>query len=1216
MKTILPLLSFLLVQQACMAQNQPETDSIRQRIFLIGDAGELKDGKHPVIEWLKKNVDWDDKKNTALFLGDNIYEYGLPSEGEATYKHAKEIIDYQMSLVKGKKAKAYFVMGNHDWKNGKIGGWDQAVNQEDYINGQLQSNIEAFPKGGCPGPDVIDIDTLVALSLIDTQWFLHTHDKPGPGSNCASKTIDEFNTELSEAVRSHPNQLMVFVTHHPLFTHGVHGGTTYTLRHHIFPLTELSKNLYIPLPGLGSVYPIARGIFGNIQDVNHPLYRGMAKGIEEIARTHPSPIIVSGHDHSLQLVLHDSLYQIVSGSGAKVTAVNQKRNNAELLFSRVNYGCSVIEVTKSGKVSTRFFDVTSPDYGSPLFSKELMTIKRTLSAASLDSLRPLPDSITVMANAALKGSAVSKLMIGKNYRDEWTQPVTVPVLDLGQEQGGLRPVKAGGGKQTKSLRLEDKSGKEWSLRSIEKFPEAAIPPDLRQTFAKDVVEQGISASYPYASLSIETLAKAADLPTIRRKLVYVPDDPRLGRFRPDFSERLAVLEEREPITIKKTDGTDEVVLKLAKDNDDHIDQRSVLKARLLDNFIMDFDRHEDQWRWSTRDTGKGKIYFAIPRDHDQAFFVNQGLIPRFAAKPWFVPEIQGFRADAKNIKTFNKPARNFDRFFINELDQQTWEQHIDTFLNAMTDEVIETALHQQPREVQQFDMDEVISKLKKRRNFFRDDMMDYYRFISKVVSVTGSNQKELFTISKKEDGSVHVVSNKIEKDGVVSSKIYDRLFDPAITKEVRIYGLGDEDRYVIEGGASPIKIRIVGGPGNDEFINNGSGGKVLVYDARYEENKLSGNTAGIRSKISADPQVNRYNRFDYKYNYINPGLSVAYNVDDGLFLGVQFEAITQGFRKEPYKTRQFISGSRAFNTGALRFKYEGDWIKAVGNQDLLARADVRAPVNVTNFFGLGNDTEFDKTKPGKEKYYRVRYDFIDASLLLRRQLQSWMRVNYGVGYQSFKVEEEQNKGKFVSETNELDPTTLYTQKRFAGAHLKLDINSRNNKAIPTRGFFMDFNLRPMAGLNQESSNLLRADVDMRIFASLFSLPRLVLASRFGWGKNYGNYEFPQAYYLGGTDNLRGYRRDRFAGRSALYNNTELRFKVAEFSTYLFPGAFGLLVFNDVGRVWVDGERSSDWHVGNGAGIWLAPIKRFVIAAHVVRSKEEKPTPYVTFGFQF
>ena len=32
-----------------------QTDSIRHRIFLVGDAGSLYSGKHPVVDWLKKN---------------------------------------------------------------------------------------------------------------------------------------------------------------------------------------------------------------------------------------------------------------------------------------------------------------------------------------------------------------------------------------------------------------------------------------------------------------------------------------------------------------------------------------------------------------------------------------------------------------------------------------------------------------------------------------------------------------------------------------------------------------------------------------------------------------------------------------------------------------------------------------------------------------------------------------------------------------------------------------------------------------------------------------------------------------------------------------------------------------------------------------------------------------------------------------------------------
>ncbi len=83
-----------------------------------------------------------------------------------------------------------------------------------------------------------------------------------------------------------------------------------------------------------------------------------------------------------------------------------------------------------------------------------------------------------------------------------------------------------------------------------------------------------------------------------------------------------------------------------------------------------------------------------------------------------------------------------------------------------------------------------------------------------------------------------------------------------------------------------------------------------------------------------------------------------------------------------------------------------------------------------------------------------------------------------------------------------------------------------------------------------------------------------------------------------------------------YNNSELRLKIADFKTYLFPGAIGIFVFNDVGRVWVENEKSNDWHVGNGAGIWFAPVRRFVVTAAFTRSKEEKALPLVTIGFQF
>jgi outer membrane protein assembly factor BamA len=193
---------------------------------------------------------------------------------------------------------------------------------------------------------------------------------------------------------------------------------------------------------------------------------------------------------------------------------------------------------------------------------------------------------------------------------------------------------------------------------------------------------------------------------------------------------------------------------------------------------------------------------------------------------------------------------------------------------------------------------------------------------------------------------------------------------------------------------------------------------------------------------------------------------------------------------------------------------------------------------------------------------------------------------------------------------------VFSPRHYLGADARLAINSRNNNIIPTRGLALDAGVRQLFAVDGRRNAITQVNVDMRIFMSLFAFQRLVLATRFGWGKNYGDFQFPQAMYLGGTDNLRGYRKQRFAGRSMLFNNTELRIRIANFNTYLFGGIFGAQVFNDIGRVYMEGYPSGKWHDGYGAGIWIAPIKRFVLTASLAHSEEEKLLPRLTFGFQF
>jgi hypothetical protein len=129
-----------------------QPDAILSRIILIGDAGVLTNGKIPVVEKVKTLFNVNDGHTTVLYLGDNVYEYGLPDITASDYEEKKNVLDAQVSLVKGTNAKAFFVPGNHDWNKGKAGGWQQLLNQQQYLESLQMPNVAMMPGNGCPGP--------------------------------------------------------------------------------------------------------------------------------------------------------------------------------------------------------------------------------------------------------------------------------------------------------------------------------------------------------------------------------------------------------------------------------------------------------------------------------------------------------------------------------------------------------------------------------------------------------------------------------------------------------------------------------------------------------------------------------------------------------------------------------------------------------------------------------------------------------------------------------------------------------------------------------------------------------------------------------------------------------------------------------------------------------------------------------------------------------
>jgi hypothetical protein len=1177
-------------------------DSIQARIILIGDAGQLTNGRHYVVSAAKRNVIFD-KKTTVIFLGDNLYKTGLPDNTLPTYDIAKAPLDSQIRIAGKSDAKVYFVPGNHDWANGGSNGYESILRVQNYIDILGNSNVAMFPRDGCPGPVEVKISDDVTLVMMDSQWWLHEHDKPGIESDCPYKTKAEVLVQLDDILSKNSKKIVLLAMHHPFRSYSPHGGY-FGIKQHIFPFTDVIPKLYFPLPVLGSIYPLTRAVFGTEQDLKHPLYQTMIYEISKVVKGHSNVIYVSGHDHSIQLIQDSSFNYIISGSGSKNTRVSMSKNS---LYATAESGFVTLDISKEKNVQAKVY-VVHGDSSSMSYTKEILQFAK-IPLPKTDTTRhpdyKFRDSVVISASDKYKATfGLRRTFLGSNYRKEWSTPVAFKEFNIRKEKGGLTIKSLGGGQQTKSLRLTDKNGAEWTLRTVDKDPEKALPENLRGTLAQGIVQDMISAAHPYAPVVVSELAKAAGIITAQPEFFFVPDDPALGEYRKTFANTVMMLENRDPGSgFVDTKSTNKVLNKLLEDNDHHIDQEKVLNARLLDMLIADWDRHADQWKWGTADTGKGKLYYPIPRDRDQAFFNSDGLILWYASRR-IIPYMQGFKKNIKNINGLNYKERDFDRFFMNNLDEAAWKRISENFQTKISNEVIQNAVAKFPEAIAAIDSASIAEKLRSRRDVLPVKAMQYYKFISKIVTVPGSNKDEYYHV-KKHDGGLQLTVYKKTGQTDSSTIMYNRVFDEKITKEIRLFGLNGDDKFEIDADvSSKIRLRIIGGKGKDTFDLKGNT-KNKIYDLTQEKSGLV-NLRGTRKKFSTDPAVNEYKTNEFEYTRTRfPQINLGYNEEDKLLVGLGFSRRTYGFRKEPYATDQKLTTLYAPIEGAYQIRYNATFNKVLFGNDLLVHMQYVNPT-LSNFFGLGNETPYNKNIDSK--FYRVRYNYFETDLAIRKRLTNVFSVSIGPGYYRYSSKYKENAKRILGNPLAIgtDSISIYGEKEFLGGKARLDINYINNEIFPTRGITWFNEFTSLRGFNANTHALTKLTSDMTIYASLSDHSTLSAIFRAGGGHIFSkNYEYFQALSLGANNYLRGYRKNRFTGTSTAYANTELRLRLLKSKSYIVPGDVGVMGFYDVGRVWQRGENSNKWHNSYGGGLYYIPYSLVMLSLTAGFSPEDR-----------
>jgi Calcineurin-like phosphoesterase len=1186
-----------------------QDDTISQRIILIGDAGELTNGEHPVVDAVKRYIKLDNK-TTILFLGDNLYKNGLPDKQfKSSYDAARAILDSQISIADGTAAKVYMIPGNHDWENGSRGGYDAVMREQLYVDFLGKGDtVTYYPKDGCPGPDVVQLGNNVIIIMFDSQWWLHPYEKPGIESDCKCKTKEELVDQIRDIVAQNAKKLIILACHHPFKSNGVHGGY-FALKQHIFPFTDINPSLYIPLPILGSAYPIARSVFGTPQDLKHPVYANMIKDISEAVKAgSPNVIFVSGHDHNLQHIKDSSYNYIVSGGGCKQQRTSKSRKS---LFNSTSHGFAVLEVSKNSNVSLSFYTVVDTvvrkayDTSILNFKVPVLVVPEDSARVVEDPYAKYRDSFSISASEKyppVKG--LKKFFMGENYRAEWSTPVSMKVFKMGQEKGGFTNYSLGGGRETVSLRLVDKNKKEWVLRTVSKSQAGFLAENLPGTSARGITKELISATHPYSALVFPKLAESLHIPVASPELFFVPDDPAFGVYRKLFANQVCMLEERDAsFDGKETRTTAKLFTKMFDENDHRPDQELVLQARLLDMITGDYDRHFDQWKWGTKpDTGKGRVYYPIPRDRDQAFFYSDGAVVKLLSNR--LPYLKGFRHDIPRVNWLGYRARDFDRFFLTELDKQEWETAIDFVQKKLTDTVIETAVRQLPPEIYTISGEKIAGKMISRRNIIAKEAMDYYRFISKKVNVIGSNQKEFFKVTSLPNGlQVRVFARAKGND--TSYLLYDRVFDARVTKEIRLYGLNDDDYFQVdENVSSRIKLRIIGGRGYDTFDVKGHI-EALLYDLKDSLNYIKPGSRA-KNRFAPDSPVADRSIHGFEYNTIHyPLFTIGNNTDDGWLAGVGITARTYGFRNLPYASDHKLSGLWAMDRRAFKLTYEAELNHLTRNNDLLIYATTSSPA-LRNFYGFGNRTTINNSLPND--FYQTRYKFTQLDLLFRKRFYDKFHFIFGPTFQAYRARYEDNANNILGKSFQgaVDSADVFSKKAYIGGKLRLVLDNRNDKLFPTRGVEFRNELVLLKGLKDGSDGLATVSSDMAIYASLRSPAKLVMVLKFGGARILSkNYEFFQAVNLGANGDLYGFRKNRFNGKSSEYAGLEMRLKIADVNSYIVPGQLGIMGFYSLGRVHLDDIKAKAMHTAFGGGIYFIPFNLFIISATAGFTENEK-----------
>ena len=1143
---------------------------------------------------------------------------------ENTVEDLKKVYELADMIEQTPNGQLILLPGDRDWNDSKKGGESSIKNLEKRIKKYLKDNdyekTDWAIKRACPGPEIYEINEGLMLITLNSQWWNHPYDKPRPSdASCDAITAEALKEELEDAVEENHDKNILIVGHHPIYSLGNYGGR--------FSVGDQFK----PFPVLGSFETAFHANVGDHKDLANEHLSEFTEGMNNLLYFHSNLIYASSHEKNQQIIRRGDNFLLNSGAAGETSFVTKDNNT---ILSKKAIGIMKINYEASGDVNTSLLTLADGLFKEEekhrLFSSICLDtstdseniIKNTsyvpcnteakatyIMTGRYDDLKTLP------AGEEYSVNAFRRMVFGKHYRTTWTTPVSVPYLDLDKTFGGLNIYKKGGGRQTTSLKFKSGNGTEYTFRSVNKDPSKALNYKLRPSFITSVFRDQTSAQQPYGALVVAPLLDKIDILHAKPKLYVLPDDTKLGAFQYKYGNLFGMLEENPGKPNNKGDifgGSDKVVRssKLFKDLYKHqnskVNPSEFVRARLFDLLVGDWSKHEDNWKWAAYNGADGsKEYRPIPRDRDHVFSRQDGILPWLADRRFGLLNIENFAKEYKDILSLSWQARHMDRFLGTEADKELFLKEVKYIQDNISDADIEAAVRSMPPEAYEKSGKEIEEKLKNRLKTLPEAAMTYYKLLADEVEVVGSNENEYVEINMQSDGKINIkMYNEVSKSKG-EKLLYNRTLLPEETKELRVYGLGGDDVFNVVGdGKSKIKLRILGGPGDDTFQDNAANARTFLYDKGEETAyEITGNSKQVNHW---NKNIYEYDRKRFEYNSSIPIVALGYNNFSGFGAKIGTNLSIKKFGKDDFHSKHTIVGGYT-TQGNISAKYRGQFHQVFKTWDIQVKA-FYDDVN-TNFFGIGNSTIKDDDL--------FDADFYDAFVNTRHFSvglikEFWERSSFDFSIGIEQNESEEVAGTFLSENANAYFGT-HEKLTILPVNFNLDIDFLDSKITPYKGtsLLLKYHNGTITSLDNENYGV--AEGVASFYVSTRTKNPLTCGFRIGGAYSHGDqipwYKLP---VLGTGSGLNGFFEDRFRGESSVYYNFELRYQLFEKETSFLPLRMGVRAFYDRGRVFIDNtETNESWQSGYGFGLYLVPLTdAFTVSLAVSFSDEESVYPVI------